>query len=203
MDYKIIASSSKGNSVYINGNILVDIGIPFKKLNDAIDIKSIDFLLITHEHGDHLNIATLKSLMLKNFSMKIVCGSSVATKLINNNINRNTIMMLPRQIIKLKNTQIRAVDLYHDVECLGYRIIIDNKIKVLYCTDTYTIEHIDASEYDYYFLEGNYHEDIINSFDAQRVRDTHLSIEQAQNFYVMNKKEGSELILLHKSSRNA
>lgn len=57
-----IASGSSGNCIYIGsqeGNILIDAGISGKKVEAGlkeinVDPKSIDGILITHEHSDHV-----------------------------------------------------------------------------------------------------------------------------------------------------
>lgn len=49
MRYDVIASSSAGNAVVINGNILVDCGVPFKRLNAVY--KDLQIVLLTHIHS--------------------------------------------------------------------------------------------------------------------------------------------------------
>lgn len=41
MDYKILASGSKGNAVILNDEILIDCGITYKHLKDHLDNKNI------------------------------------------------------------------------------------------------------------------------------------------------------------------
>ena len=74
-----LASGSKGNCTYIEGDdvrLLVDIGVSAKyvvdNLNELnIQPESIDAILITHEHSDHIkgviNFA-------KKYSTKILCA---------------------------------------------------------------------------------------------------------------------------------
>lgn len=58
-----IASGSSGNCIYIgndNTNLLVDVGISGKRIERGlysidVDPKSIDGILITHEHSDHVS----------------------------------------------------------------------------------------------------------------------------------------------------
>lgn len=41
--------------------------------------EGIDIVLITHEHGDHLHVESLKSILEKNPEAHVVCNASVAT----------------------------------------------------------------------------------------------------------------------------
>ena len=52
------------------------------------------------------------------------------------------------------------IKLYHDVPQCGYRVLFDD-YKVIYMTDTKTVEGISAKNYDLYLVEGNYDEDEI------------------------------------------
>ena len=56
-------SSSKGNSTFIGtekGGILIDCGVSFKRLSDALETNNIPLsavqgVFITHEHSDHVS----------------------------------------------------------------------------------------------------------------------------------------------------
>lgn len=65
----IFGSSSKGNSVYFTKiRTLIDLGLPMKRYN-AIEkhfFNNVDFIILTHEHSDHINVATLTN-VLKNY----------------------------------------------------------------------------------------------------------------------------------------
>jgi phosphoribosyl 1,2-cyclic phosphodiesterase len=55
-----VASSSGGNSTYIyteDAHILIDAGIPMKKIFEATNRKEFDALIISHEHSDHISSA--------------------------------------------------------------------------------------------------------------------------------------------------
>ena len=51
MTYDILATGSSGNAVVINGEILIDCGVPMKKLRESGYIKSLNLVLLTHAHG--------------------------------------------------------------------------------------------------------------------------------------------------------
>ena len=82
--YKIISSGSDGNAVLYFDNILVDIGVPFSLLSGYISRLSL--VLLTHEHGDHLNINTLKKLQSMRPGVRVGCGEFLVEKLKKNGI---------------------------------------------------------------------------------------------------------------------
>lgn len=49
MDYKLIASSSKGNALLIENKILIDCGVTFSKLKEYI--YNLKIVLLTHSHS--------------------------------------------------------------------------------------------------------------------------------------------------------
>ena len=62
MKFKVIASGSKGNMIYIETNeckVLLDCGITYKNsklelINDGVNIDDVELILCTHEHTDHV-----------------------------------------------------------------------------------------------------------------------------------------------------
>ena len=65
----VFGSGSEGNSVYLKPyHTLIDLGLPYKiyqEYNPTFFL-DVDYLIITHHHGDHLNPATLVR-VLKNY----------------------------------------------------------------------------------------------------------------------------------------
>lgn len=64
----IFGSSSKGNSVYLTKiRTLIDLGLPMKRYTmvDSNFFTKVDYIILTHEHADHVNISTLTN-VLKN-----------------------------------------------------------------------------------------------------------------------------------------
>ena len=103
--------------------------------------------------------------------------------------------------------QISPIKLYHDVENCGYRLYFDNE-RVLYATDTATLDGISAVGYDWYFIEANYTEEDLRERIAKKEADggyiyeysvpkRHLSKEQCDSFFEKNATEDSKLVYLH------
>jgi hypothetical protein len=102
------------------------------------------------------------------------------------------------------------IKLYHDVDNFGYRIFKDG-YKIIHCTDTSTLEGIEAKNYDIYAIEHNYDEDTIFEKIKQlkEVRkfayqdgaiNTHLSEQAARDFIYRNAGSEYEVVRLHESS---
>ena len=94
--------------------------------------------------------------------------------------------------------------MYHNA---GYRVLFNN-YKVIYMTDTRTVEGISAKNYDLYLIEANYEEDEIKERIRQkqqkckfvyefRAKENHLSKQQASEFLLNNMGENSEYIFMH------
>jgi hypothetical protein len=49
MNYEVVATGSKGNAVLINDEILIDIGVPHKKIFPYF--KKLKLVLLTHIHS--------------------------------------------------------------------------------------------------------------------------------------------------------
>lgn len=206
MIYNIIETGSKGNAIVINDNILIDCGVSFKKL--APIYKELKIVLLTHIHNDHFNKTTIKKLGIERPTLRFACCEWLVDNLIDCGINKSNIDSLEiNKIYDYKLFKICPIKLYHDVENCGYRIYIDNQ-KMIYATDTKTLEGITAKDYDLYMLEGNYVEEEMQERIKEkeqnkqfvyeyRVIDTHLSKEQCDEFILDNANNNSEYVYLH------
>jgi phosphoribosyl 1,2-cyclic phosphodiesterase len=203
--YELIATGSTGNAVLYHSRILVDCGVPFAKIRPWM--YDIDLLLLTHIHGDHFNLSTIKRLQFERPALRIGCGSWMIEHLEG---LKNIDIYEYGCIYEYGELQISPIKLYHDVPNFGYRIFKDD-YKIIHCTDTMHLEGITAKGYDLYAIEHNYNEDTINQSieAAQAVGEyshqrgsfnSHLSEQQAREFIFKNKGEKYEVLRLHESS---
>lgn len=206
MNYKIISSCSTGNATIIRDIILIDCGVTFKKLEKYY--KQLKIVLLTHVHQDHFNRSTIKRLAQERPTLRFACCEWMLQPLLECGVERRNIDIL--QIgtkYDYKLFKIVAIKLYHDVNQCGYRILFDD-YKVIYMTDTKTIEGISAKNYDLYLVEANYKENELEERIKQkqlqgdftyewRVKDTHLSEEQCVEFLLNNMGKNSEYVFMH------
>lgn len=206
MNYKIISSCSTGNATIIKDIILIDCGVTFKRLEKYY--KKLKLVLLTHIHSDHFKKETIKKLAQERPTLRFACCKWLLKPLLDCGVNRNNIDILEIGTkYDYKLFKIVPIKLYHDVPQCGYRVLFDN-YKVIYMTDTKTVEGISAKNYDLYLVEGNYDEDEIQERIKQkqqdcqyvyefRAKDSHLSKQQASEFLLNNMGKNSEYVFMH------
>lgn len=92
MRYNIINSGSDGNAIIINDEILLDCGVPFKKLEPYY--KKLKLVFISHQHRDHLLESTVKKLAFERPSLRFCVGEFLKDKLIECGVNESNIDIL-------------------------------------------------------------------------------------------------------------
>ena len=142
MKYKIIASGSKGNLIYIEAGgakILIDAGISFKQAQSRFDFdyKNIDAILVTHEHSDH--IAHL-AMYLKKTKASLYVHEDTFKEI----VHRHGYDYKPYDLnfiegnkrYKIKDLIFMPLNLSHDVKnCFGY-LFVYKKASLAYIADT-------------------------------------------------------------------
>ena len=167
-----LASGSSGNCTYIETDttkILIDNGKPlsyvFNYLNElGVDPYTIDAILITHEHSDHIKGIQQ---FAKSYNTNIYAHINISE------IVKNQIHVNPEQFnffdsdFEIGNLHIQPFPLPHDSKfCVGYRINEEDAV-VSICTDLgsfseQTFEIIKSSALVY--LEANYDPEMLMSY---------------------------------------
>lgn len=201
MNFNILNSGSDGNGVIIEDIILIDCGVSFKKLEDYY--KRLKIVLLTHIHGDHFNKKTISKLAIERPTLRFGCCEWLVKDLIECGVNKKNIDVYETgKTYSYKTFKVIPIKLYHDVPQCGYKLRLGVN-KLIYATDTNKIEHIEAKNYDYYFIEGNYedeeelHSRAVNDFYEDRVKKTHLSKVQATEWLMKNMGKNSKYIFMH------
>lgn len=204
----VIGTGSTGNAVLYHNTILVDIGLPYKKIEPYKN--QIQLVLLTHEHlSDHLNIACLRKLCSERPTLRVACGHWMVKFL---DGIRNVDIIEAGQLYDYGTFKISPITLFHDVPQIGFRIFKDNH-KIIHATDTSHMFGIEAKGYDLYSIEFNYNEDtIFKSIERNKNNGTfayqtgsinsHLSEQQARDFIFKNRAEHSQVVRLHESGNS-
>lgn len=177
-------------------------------------LHNVKAVFVGHEHGDHLKAPTIKRIHELRPTVRFMAGNFLKDRLTDIGINRANIDVLGAgKVYDYKMFKVSPFILFHDVKNYGLRIFDKGK-KVLYATDTKSINHITAKGYNLFLLEGNYSEKKISEnlknakdsweiYYCQRAQETHLSIEQASDFLMDNMDGNSHYRLIHTSKNNA
>lgn len=209
--YKIIASGSSGNSIIVNDIVALDMGIPFKKIEPYLN--DLKLIFISHKHSDHMNLSTLRKINKLRPTIRFCVGGFLYQELVRGGIDKRNIDVIKHnKVYDYKILKVSPFILIHDVFNYGLRLFMNGE-KLLYATDTAKINHIKATAYDCYLIEANYDEQILEenlkkdlekhgfSYNS-RVKDTHLSVNQATEFVFRNAAVNSKYELIHNSKRN-
>ncbi len=197
MIIKVLASGSKGNSTLIqtkNANILIDVGLSTKELEirlGNIKLDSIDAILITHTHTDHIKGLQIisKRYNIPVYTIENICNEQV-----------------------IKDIHITAFNLSHDTPCIGF-IIENNNQELVYITDTGYINRklipITTNK-DVYIIESNHDEKMLweGTYPyilKQRISDDYGHLSNAAASKYIKKVKGDKtkcVILAHLSEEN-
>lgn len=167
MDFCSLYSGSSGNSIFIgtdNAKILIDAGLPGKKIDEALGsigevTSKIDGIFITHEHSDHVKGVGVLS---RKYDIPIYANADTWTameSIIGKIKEHNIKIMDKRSTVNIKDMEIRSFNIPHDAAGpVGYTIG-NSKYNCSVVTDigTFTEEikqNIKAS--DVILLESNH-----------------------------------------------
>ena len=216
MEALILGSGSKGNSTLLitdSKKILIDVGFSYPKTKMILEqhgytFDDIDFILITHEHKDH--ISGLASLV--KHEKKYVYIPTPMFKAINKIIDRDYIVTIDDETFSIDDLNIRFLHISHDaLYPVGF--IIEDSTSLLYMTDTGYISKKNLSymkNKNIYIIESNHDPRMLMNgpypyvLKQRVVSDTgHLSNEMTGKY--LNELIGpntKKIILAHLSETN-
>lgn len=219
MTYKVIATGSSGNAALLNGKILVDIGVPYKQIAPYAD--DIKLVLLTHKHKDHFNAATAQHLHRRHPAIRWVCCEWMVEHLLDAGVSKMSIDVADPYdrdfaLMYTRLCVVRASFIPHNVQnCAwhinAYRRNEDGSAgaeRILYATDTSSLDVVSARNYDFYFIEANHKRAEIEARIAEKravgeyayeleAARNHLSEEQALDWLAENAGANSQYVFLH------
>ena len=216
MRVSVLSSGSKGNVTYLettNKRFLLDAGRNYKYINDAlknigVDIKSIDYVIISHDHSDH--ISALKTLIAKTGATVIISEKQLYEI---EDLKDYPHIMVCEDELDLDDVTIKSFKSSHDAVDSRNFVICENGKKLGYITDT---GYINTKNFKYlknldiYLFESNHDIELLQhgpypAWLKKRVLsdDGHLS-NKAASFYLTKLigDKTKEIILIHLSETN-
>ena len=202
MDYEIISSGSTGNAVFIH-DMLFDVGVAYSKLKERL--YDTRYIFVTHRHSDHLNVKTALRIQKAFPRIVWIANHDVAYKIPINKIVGDVTRL------EFKDRVIQCFPCVHDVPTHGFVVEMGDK-RVIYATDTHTLENAPKGPYDYLFIESNHDEVKLAQIMDNAKKDygygawqngmRHMSTQKSKAFYYINRRDkDSQWIELHKSER--
>lgn len=210
----VIASGSKGNAIIYHNEILVDVGVAYIHVEPFLD--NIKYILLTHRHTDHYNISTITNISVK-YPDIIILGHNEMIDLLDKVGISNTQVIECNTWYQLEGYQIASFELQHDVKNIGYRIFKElpdfEFHKTIHATDTFSLEGIEALDYDLYCIEYNHCQELIEQAIEDKVargvyayemnaKHNHMSDQRADEWLKVNNTMDSKVIPLHISDSN-
>lgn len=204
MTYDILATGSSGNAVVINGEILIDCGVSYRTLEQSGYIKDLQLVLLTHSHGDHFNPTTVRRIHQERPALRWGCCEWMVGPLLEAGVDKRVIDAYGPDSDNVYGgiLIIHPGNIPHDAPNCCYHIMLWNfalyrSEKLFYATDTSTLAHIEAKNYDCYLIEANHTEAEIEARIAEkrargefayetRAARNHLSQEQALKWLTKN-----------------
>lgn len=207
MTYNVISTGSGGNAVAINNQILIDCGVPLKRLSDVLS--SIGLVLLTHRHSDHFNPATVRALHRERPTVRFGCCRWMVEPLLSTGVKSKNIDVYEPGFCFIYQglCTVKPEALTHNVPNCGYHIWWGGD-SLFYATDTGTLDGIEAKNYSLYLIESNHTKDEL----ARRLKEkreageyayeleaaqNHLSREQAEDWISKNIGPSGQYAFLH------
>lgn len=210
MKYNIISTGSSGNAVVINDKILIDCGVPYRRLEPVV--KGLKLVLLTHIHSDHFKPRTAAALHRERTTLRFGCCSWMAKPLLDAGVDKRVIdifdcLTLSCGFLYKDLGVIFPEPLTHDVPNCGYRIFAGHE-RLFYATDTGTLDGIEAKGYDLYMIEANHSKAELEARTAEKIAAgafsyevstarNHLSREQAEDWLYGQMDPNSRYVFLH------
>lgn len=213
MDYEIHHTGSKGNAnIIIAGGyrILFDIGVSYKALNE-MKLNTIDMLIISHRHSDHIKMSTYNRL-LNNYPNILVITNQEVSDFIEKNGGKHEpdVIIDSGLAIDVSNIRINFIENLHGVSTQGV-IIEENEELLLYATDlSQTVYYEDwldkeGKKLDICLLENNYDLKKLTElehtgYNIYEAQGRHLEHEDYNSFVEKYCREDTITEELHQSS---
>lgn len=212
----VLASGSKGNVTYVEANnkkILLDAGKNYKYIKDKlkeidVDIKDINYILISHNHTDH--ISALKSLISKTKATIII---SLQLLYEMDDLKDYSNILTIENELEVDDLLITSFHSSHDAIDSRNFIIDDGISKLAYVTDTGYVNNKYfklLKNLDIYLFESNHDVELLQhgpypDWLKRRVLSDNGHLSNKSSSFYLSKLVGDntkKIVLIHLSEIN-
>ena len=215
MKLKCLGSSSSGNCYLLQSEketLIIEAGVRIAEIKKSLSfsLKSVAGCVVTHRHRDHsASVVELCKLGIRVLALQDVFDSFADADY---RLNVFGTAIEPMKGYKLGGFKIFAFSAVHDVECLGFVITHDECGKLLFMTDSVTLNYrFDALRH--ILVEANYRDDILQynidngiepTTKRERLLGTHCELSTTKRILrSLDLSHCADVVLLHLSDHNA
>jgi phosphoribosyl 1,2-cyclic phosphodiesterase len=210
---KVLGSSSSGNSYLLKSSsgevLMLEAGIKISEIKKALDfdISKIAGCILSHSHGDHARYAQ----EITKSGIDLYTSEGTLSEI---GLSGHRAKSLHKNVVYfLGDFQILPFKVKHDCkDPMGFLIRHDEMGTTLFLTDSYYSE-FKFSGLNHILVECNYSDDILegNVFNgtipaahANRVRESHMSLQTNKELFKANDlSKVNNIILIHLSNDNS
>ncbi|MGN1346960.1 MAG: MBL fold metallo-hydrolase [Eubacteriales bacterium] len=208
MDYDIISTGSRGNCTILNGEIAIDMGVSWRQIQPFH--KALRLVLLTHIHSDHFCRTTIRKLSRTHPLLRFGVPEYLIAPVIECGVKSTQIDVLNAGTeYRYNGFTVIPFRLRHNVPNQGYKLHFADGERVIYATDTCSMEGIEAPDYDLYLVEANYTEtDLQKRIERKaesgeyayeyEVRQNHLSEEACDAWLYEQMGSRSQYVYMHR-----
>lgn len=214
MDVQIIASSSKGNCYALRCDdsvLLLEAGVPIARLRKKLTsgLSRCVACLVTHEHNDHAGYA--KQYMEAGVPVYASLGTCSAIG-VGRPITKSHKWSYRCHDLRMQDWQVSVFSVRHDAaDPLGFLVDAPDCTRLVFAIDSYLLPYkfpdvnvwMLECNYDLPLLEANIAAGEVDSAQAKRILQSHMSVDHVAAFLQsQNLSETRAVYLLHGSDRN-
>lgn len=212
MNLHVIGSNSLGNCYILeteNEALILEAGVRMSEVKKALkwQLRKVVGAVITHEHNDHAGyVADMIASGIRVLALEEVFRSKNLTG------KPYTHPIKPGKGYMLGNFRIMNVLVKHDVPCVAYIISHKEMGRLLFVTDTVTLD-VTVPKLNHIMIEANYADDIVDrnvesgrmpASMRPRLLNSHMEIEQTKTILSENDLSCVDnIVLIHLSDGNS
>ena len=212
MKLKVLGSNSSGNCYILEGRssaLIIECGVSVDRIKQALgfNLSKVAGCIVTHTHNDHArSIGKLVKMGIPVLALPSVFSEHNVKK------SRLTNLLFDGKGYRFGDFKVASYKVTHDVPCVGYLISHPEMGRLLFVTDTMTLDYR-FTNLNNIMIEANYADEILQeriergeipASHRDRLRLTHMELNTTKQVLSrQNLMTTDNIILIHLSNENS